>query len=363
MPANPRRTRRLALGAVLAAALLLVAGHTLLWLWLCGRLEAGFAEWAAAREAAGWRVEHGTPSRGGWPFAATVTLPELGLRGGDSLAVGGVDWRTEALTLRLGPPRIDRLALAAPGRHRLRVGGLEVPFSADRLDASFPLAGPLAGGEAPDEAAASARRLRFDVTGGPVEVAAAAVEFATASAAAGPVSTLRAVASDLALPPGLPGSDRLGRAVDRLGLDLALTGAIPPGRSPARQAAAWRDGGGGLEIRALDARWGEAAASAAATLALDGALQPEGAGALRLTGGEALLDAASAAGLLPPFAAAAARIALRGLTRPPAEGASGPGQAVLLLSLADRTLKLGPATLVRLPVLRWNGGLESPSPR
>jgi hypothetical protein len=143
-----------------------------------------------------------------------------------------------------------------------------------------------------------------------------------------------------------------------------LTGPVPPpSRDPARWAAAWRDGGGESEIRALDARWGEAAAAATATLVLDEALQPAGAGTLRLAGGDALLRAAGEAGLLPPFAAAAARVALRALGRAP-PGGGGPAWAELPLVLKDRSLRLGVVQVTRLPALEWDdAGLGfDPSP-
>lgn len=346
MPAKPRRAWRSAPGALLATAFFAAAGHTAAWFWLCGRLEEGFAKWAAVRGAEGWRVGHGPPRRGGWPFSASLTLPGFRMEGGAGLLPGGVDWRTEALTLRVSPSRLDRLALEAPGRHSLRLGVAELPpFTAGRLDAALPLRS--SGDDPPDEANATARALRF----GAVEVASASVAFDARRDGAS-AGTLRATAAGVALPPALPGTDRLGRVVDRIGLDLALTGAVPPGGDPARRAAAWRNGGGALEVRAAEARWGEAAASASATLALDGALQPAGAGVLRLAGGEALLEAASAAGLLSPFNAAATGFALRALSRPSPEG--GPARAELPLALRDRTLRLGLVALGRLPALEWN---------
>jgi hypothetical protein len=350
MPAKPRRAWRPAPGVLLATAFLAAAaGHTAAWFWLCDRLEEGFATWAAVRGAEGWRLEHGPPRRGGWPLSASLVLPGFRLEGGAGLVPGGVDWRAEALTLRVSPPRLDRLALEAPGRHRLRLGGAELPpFTADRLDAALPLRSD--GNGPPSEANAAVRGLRF----GAVEVASASVDFDARPERRDSASTLRASAAGVALPPALPGTDRLGHVVDRIGLDLALTGTgtVPPGGDPARRAAAWRNGGGTLEVRAADVRWGEVAASASATLALDAALQPAGAGTLRLAGGEALLEAAGGAGLLPPFTAAAAGIALRALSRPPPEG--GPARAELPLVLRDRMLRLGPVALGRLPAMEWN---------
>jgi hypothetical protein len=354
-----RRAGRLASGALLAAVLLAAAGHALLWLWVCGRLEAGFAAWAETRRAEGWRVAHGPPLRGGWPFTATLTVPEFRLQGGAGVLPGGVDWRAEApLVLRVAPPRLDRLAVEAPGRHRLRLGGETVVFAADHLN----LALPIEEGAAPREAAAGARRLRFDTPAGVVEIRAASLDFGTRRRGGEPAAAaLRVSAADVALPAGLPGTARLGLAVEGVGLDLALTGPVPPmpGLDPARRAAAWRDNGGALEVRAVDARWGETAAAASATLTLDGALQPAGTGTLHLAGGGALLDAAGEAGLLTPFAAAAARVVLRALDRAPREG--GPARAELPLVLRDRSLRIAGVPVARLPVWEW-GGAPTPGP-
>jgi hypothetical protein len=355
MPAKPsaRWARRLA--ATLALLLLAVAaatGHALLWGWLCGRLEAGFAAWADSHRAEGWQVVHGTLVRGGWPFAAALTVPGFSLRGGAGFLPGSeVDWRAEALVLRIAPPSLDRLAVEAPGRHRLRLGGVALSFTADSLSVAL----PIGNGTAPprQEASAAAQGLRFDTPAGAVEVRAASLDYGAPPAGGGGAIALRVSAADATLPPDLPGTARLGPVVERVGLDLLLSGPVPPDDSdPARAAAAWRDAGGALVIQALDARWGEVAASATATLTLDAALQPAGTGVLRLAGGEALLDAAGDAGLLPPFGAAAARVALRALGRAPPEG--GPAVAEMPLVLRDRSLRLGGVPLARLPVLTWS---------
>lgn len=351
MPAKPPRAAGsragpLALRTLLTVALLAAAGHTALWLWACNRLEAGLAAWADARRAEGWRVEHDATSRGGWPFSAALAVPGVRLEGGAGLVPGGVDWRPEApVVLRVAPPRPDRLAVEAPGRHRLDLGGETFHVAADELTLAF----PLENSAAPGEIAAAARRLRFGTPAGDAEVRAASLGFETRGGA-GP-ATLRFAASDVALPAGWPVPARLGRTVERIGLDVLLNGAVPPGRDPARRAAAWRDGGGSLEVRSLQVGWGEVAASASADLALDAALQPAGAGTASVAGGEALLDAAAGAGLLPPFAATAARVALRALGRVPPEG--GPARAEAPLALRNRSLSVGGVPLARLPALDW----------
>jgi uncharacterized protein DUF2125 len=359
-----RRLARVLLGALLPLALL-AAGHAALWLWGVGRLEEGFAAWAGARRAAGWRVEHdGAPRRGGWPFEAALTLPGFRL-----LAPGpsGPDWRAEAVTLRLSPAQPDRLGVEAEGRQGLRLGGgAEVPFEADRLRASLPLERR----EVPRDAVLEAEGLRIDPPAGgpgPIAVRRARLELETRLPAAGaePAVLLRGAAAEVALPPGAAAAALLGPLVQAAALDAALTGPLPPGAfapGAAAAAEAWRDGGGALEVRSLALRWGPAAGEAVATLALDEALQPAGAGTVRLTGATEVLDAAAAAGLLAPGPAAMARTALRLLERRPAGG--GPPELEVPLTLEDRTLVLARFPLLRLPAWGWPGGgaAEPPPP-
>lgn len=353
------------LGAVLAA------GHALLWRWMGSQLEAGFQDWVAQRRAFGWRVEHAAPLRGGWPFAATLTLPRFRLEGGGATLPGGAEWQAEALVLRLAPPRLDRLVVEMPGRHRLRLGTVEWPFAADRLAATL----PLEAGVLPREARLEAERLRLGTPAGAVEVRDATLEIETRMSAieGEPAVALRVSAWEVLLPsasspglpavagPGLPAAaagtglasavGTLGRGVEQVVLDLALTGPVPPGRSPAAKAEAWRDGGGTLELQGLELRWGPLAANATATLTLDEALQPMGAGALRVAGAREALQAAARAGLLTRQAAATGQTVLRLLSRPPVAGA--PAELEVPLALEGRVLTAARMRLAQLPAWSW----------
>jgi Uncharacterized protein conserved in bacteria (DUF2125) len=360
MPAKPRRAGRRASRALLLAALLLAVvaaggGHALLWHRACDRLADGFAAWTATRRAEGWGVTHDPPRRGGWPFAATLAVPQFRLEAGAGLLPGGsAEWRPEAaVVLRVSPPRLDRLVVEMPGRHTLRLEGVSYSASAAALEVVLPLTESADPGEA---LVAEARGLRFDTPSSTVETRAASLRIGTPGGGdEGRTATaLRLSATDMALPPGLPGTARLGAIVERIGLELLLIGPIPTGRDPARRAAAWRDNGGALEVRSLEARWGDVVGSAAAALALDGALQPAGSGTLHVAGSEALLEVLGEAGLLSPFSAAAARVALRALNRAPPGG--GSPQAELPLVLRNRSLNLGGIPLARLPLWDWAAG-------
>ncbi|TCZ55957.1 DUF2125 domain-containing protein [Roseicella aquatilis] len=348
-PGPHRRPRRRLLLGLLLLAGLAAAGHALLWLWLAGRLEAGFRDWAALRRAEGWQVDHAAPRRGGWPLAATLTLPDFRLAGGGATLPGGMDWRAEAVMLRLVPPRLDRLVVEMPGRHGLRLGALELPFAAARLAATL----PLEAAALPRELRLAAERLRLDTPAGPAAARDATAEIETRSAAPGgePAVTLRLLAGDVVLPEAGPAVRVLGRGVARAQLDLDLTGPMLPGHAPAARAEAWRDGGGALALRGLALRWGPLAASGDARLTLDEALQPMGAGTLRLEGAGEAVQAAAEAGLLSRGAAATVRTVLRMLSRQPADG--GPAELELPLLLEDRVLTAARLPVAELPAWRW----------
>lgn len=336
-PAFRRRAGRWLLGLALLLALA-GAGHTLLWRLVEQRLEDGFQAWAEARRAEGWRIAHGTPRRGGWPMAAALTLPAP-----RAAAPNGTEWQAESLTLRVPLLRPGTLQAEPEGRQSLRLGGATLPFAADRMLATL----PLAAGAMPDRADLSATQLRIGTGAEGVAVEAAAARLARQPRAGeGEAAlTLSLTAEELTLPVATP----LGRTLRGATLEAALTGPLPGPRPWPMRAAQWRDAGGTLEVRALTLRADEVAASAAATLALDAALQPMGAGTLRITGAPLLLEALGRAGMVPERTATLARGLLPLLSRPDPE--TGQPSLEVAVTLENRTLSAARLPLARLPAL------------
>lgn len=336
------------------AVLLLVgalAGHALLWRWVAGELERGFGSWAEMRRAQGWRVEHGAPQRGGWPFSVTLTLPDFRMEGGGATVPGGIAWRSEQVVLTPSLPRPERIRVDMLGPQSLRLGRAELSYQADRLFTRL----PLEAGAMPRQGEIGAERLRIGTPDGPMDVGALRVEFATRGMATAEESALdlgvAAQRIDLPAPPGGAAGEAFGRRIDLLSAEAALTGPVPGGRHPTDRAGAWRDGGGMMELRALQLRWGPVGASVAATLALDDALQPMGAGTVRLTGAQDALDALAASGVIGDRAATTARAVLVLLQRTP----EGGGQPVVEvpLTLEDRSLSVARFRVLRMPPLVW----------
>jgi hypothetical protein len=324
--------RRLLLSALVTLLLLLGLGHTLLWSWLGGEMQRQLASWVAARQALGWHVEHGTPLRGGWPWAAQLTVPAVRV-----VEPGGIGWRGESLALRLALPWPRHLTLAAEGEQAVLAGAESLPFSAGSLTGSVPLGGqPLR---------LQAQALQTDLRAGQASLRRAALVLAEGNA------------FDLALEglvlPGLPPAMlALGPEVQRLVVQAALAGPPPPldGRAP--QATAWRDGGGRLELRAFDLLWGPVQAGAQGDLTLDAGLQPVGRLTLALLGFSEALDALVAGGVMAPNNARGLRAVGMLLQRVPAEG--GPPRLQLPLVLRDRAVSAAGFTLLRLPPMVWS---------
>ncbi|MFT8246925.1 DUF2125 domain-containing protein [Roseomonas sp. BN140053] len=360
-PARRRwRPARLLLGT-LVLLVLLAGAHALLWRWMGERLEEGFNAWTLSREAQGWEIEHGPPQRGGWPFAATLRLPNFRLRGGEASLPGGVEWQSTALVLGVVLPRLDALRIEPRGPQRLRLGRLDIPFAADRLVGRLPLQSDVLprGGEL------TAERLRVGLSSGngagtpgsglELRSLHASIDTRSTATEGEAAVTLSAQAEEIMLPTLPPGeSYPLGPRIGRVGLDAALTGPQPGGRVPATRAAAWRDAGGVLELRGATLQWGDVVATLAATLALDAGLQPMGAGTLRLSGAEAAVAALAGAGLIPQRSAALASRVAAALSRPPAEG--GPPQLEIPVTLENRGMSVARIPVARLPALAWPSG-------
>ena len=114
-----RRRRRLWI-ILLATPLLLAAADTLYWRLVERDLEDGFAAWLAARRASGWTVTVGQAARGGWPLAATLTVPMVFLKGGDPDITGGLTWKADRLVLGIALMRPKVLEIVPEGIQHLR---------------------------------------------------------------------------------------------------------------------------------------------------------------------------------------------------------------------------------------------------
>jgi hypothetical protein len=337
-----RRKLSIILPCLLLAAL--AAGHTAAWFAGTHYLATGFNAWVANRRAAGWQVDAGTPLRGGWPLAASLTVPGLALSAGPPGAPGRIDWRAERVVLSLAATSPDRLGIDLTGAQSVRIApGPEVPFTADIFHAEVPLT-----------------RAQSTATSGPtgsLEVRNLHVRDATIglltgqlTASAAPALSLSAEAIDL--PPGVTWA--FGPHISSFAIDATLHGALPPPGPLATMAEAWHGAGGAVDISHLALGWGPLGLSATAHLGLDDRLQPEGTTKLRVIGYAKALEALAAQHVITKDAAMAATAVLTLLSHAPQDG--GTPEVEVPLTLRDSTLLMGKMPLVKVPDLVWPRG-------
>lgn len=347
-----RRRRRLWI-ILLATPLLLVAADTLYWRFAARNLEDGFAAWLAGCRASGWTATIGQPVRGGWPMAATLTVPDVILNGGAPEIPGGLTWKSERLVLRTDLLRPGLLDVASEGMQRLRLAEApELAYIADQLRMAL----PLQPGSSPRSAAITVHDLRAGVsTGGDttgsltVGVLNLHLEFMPAAQAGEAALGLSLDAEAVGLPASLARS--LGPRIASLTLQGALDGPVPRTRALGERASAWRDGGGTLQVQRLAVNWGPLDLTASATLALDEQLQPMGTGNARVVGYAETLDALATHGVISKSAATAAKAVLSLLAHTPEDG--GPPDVEVPLTLQYRTLSMRQVPLLRLPEIDW----------
>ncbi|MCX7683928.1 MAG: DUF2125 domain-containing protein [Acetobacteraceae bacterium] len=349
--ARARSGRALRLGLA-AGALALVAlvgtGHFLLWNALAGAIEDGMAAWAEERRAAGWDVSYGPPERHGWPVAAEVRFPGLTIASGPSSPVAFL-WAAGAAEARIAPPDLRLIEVDLPDPQILLVEGTEIRFAAERLVLRF----RIEGGAPPQGGTLEASRLRIAA---PPLLPGRAAEAAslTATLALRPDATEAEAALTLTLAAQgvvLPQPGPLGRSVEQAALTLQASGPVPGRRGLRQRAETWRDAGGSVALSGVLLHYGPLRATGEATLALDAALQPMGAGRIVTTGHDAALSALAEAGVLTRAAAAQYGLALRLVQRVPEGG--GEPRAELPLLLENRRLSVLGIPLARLPRLPW----------
>ncbi len=347
-----RRRRRL-LG-LLILPLAVIAAHTLLWRWEVRNLESGFELWASTHRAHGWSIRSGQPRGGGWPLAATLSVPGLSVEGGKADLPGGVAWSAERVLLTLQLLRPRQLDITADGTQRLRLGHLSsIPYTADRFEVNVPLEAGIPSHEATLEAVNLRAGLPVadgDVARGlTIGQLRGRADLRPAAPQGEPALGFTASAEAIGLPPGI--SWALGPRISSLTVEGALTGPLPRIPALTRRAEAWRDGGGTLEIQRLTIGWGPLGLTGTATLALDMRLQPMGTGTARVVGYAETFEALGAGGVISRRAAAGATALAALIARTPEGG--GPAELEVPLTLQDRTLAIRQIPLARMPELTW----------
>jgi hypothetical protein len=346
-------TRRI---LIIAAAVLavLAAGATGAWFWAASRAEAALQAWAAHQRALGWKLEMSPATQGGFPLAVTLHVTGLRLETDPTMPPGPVMFAAERASFGANLVEPRRLLLHFDGAQQLRFGqGPVIPFVAQ--DVLLVL--PIRPGMPLHEGDLTIDGLRVTLPGTDAVIAAENVhvhgEVHPAAGKGQAVLSFAVQSGPLVLPtgPALPSQlAAMGTRVDRLVLEGAVTGPVPPAPDPAATASAWRDGGGALTLQKLVLDWGKLSLEGSAQLGLDDRLQPTGQLTARLSGYAETLDALTAGGAVPPRTATAAKAVLSLMARPQQVG---PAMVEVPLTLQNGTLLLGRIPLARMPELHW----------
>jgi hypothetical protein len=338
---------------ILAVPLCVLAGDVIYWGIASDRLRAGYQKWLGERLAEGWDVRSAPASIGGWPWAATITVPSATLNHSGSDIPGDLRIVSAGFRMAVSLFHPVSLDLSATGPMHIQIGNApEIVLTAGECRVSVPMVrtDPLPVG-------LQARNLRLEAANGggwqlSVGEVSARVEITADPAAADPsqpAARFELSAEAIGLPPGMKWP--LGANISSLALDGEVNGRLPETRDITQWATTWRDGGGSLEITHLTMGWGPLGLTSSATLALDDQLQPMGSGGGRLVGYAETLDRLAGAGIVTRSAATAAKAVLS-LLAGTADGDT-PSSVDVPLTLQYRTLSMRQVPLVRLPELDW----------
>jgi len=333
--------------AVLAA---LAGGYFAFWRHVARQLESGVEAWAVEQRALGNDVAFAWDGIGGFPlrFEATFRDPAIRWRGPREEAT----WTGATLHAEMAPWNLRRIEVRSDGHHdaSLRLAGEPAEWRiattgfAGAIDLynsgllrGFTLALQQPDVTLPDGTAlaSAAATVMLD------EPATPPTDFNM------PLARVTLDLRSMALPPGL----RLVTEdpVEALSFDATIKGPMP--LAPLKDAlTAWRDAGGAVELNSFAFTQGPLAVAGNATLALDAALQPEGAGTITTTGLSEALEILIRDGLVPADRAMIARATAKALEKP---GLDGRLQATVGLSLQNRTVSFGPVPLLALQPIEW----------
>jgi hypothetical protein len=328
---------------LILAGLVLVAGaaYAGYWFHMAGALRDEAPGWAAAQRAQGYALEWQSLAVRGFPFAFRVHL------GGATLHAARpfpYEAKSDMVVASAPPFDLRTWHVAAP-----QGLALDAPMALAGLDAAS-----FDGSVALDGDATVVTLAARELAG-----RGAARGFAAATLDAritvpqrapedhrGTMLSVTAAVKDAELP-AIPAP--LARKLDTLSLTASVRGPWSSGGFN-QALVQWRDAGGTVEIENAHVVWGETVLDLDGTLALDNAMQPEGALTAAVVGADKAVDAAVAAGAMQPRYAGVAKSVLRAIS---AKDETGTDALHVPLTLQDQRLYIGPAAVAVLPHIDW----------
>lgn len=329
----------LSLTGVVLVALVAYAAY---WYYMAGIIRDQLEPWAEARAAEGYAVHWDSSNVTGFPGSFRINFAQLSFSTARPLPVALNAASASAWAM---PWNLKHWEFTAPDGASLAEPTGTAGFDARHFDGSFDLG--TAAASAVDLTALDlfgiglAQGITVSDAEAHIEVPAKAPESHT-----DPALTLSLQLDQAKLPHPVPA---FGDTLSGFSLAAQFDGALPPGQLvPA--LTHWRDDGGTIELQSLRLRWGSLLVDASGTLALDEALQPEGALTATITGQDAAVDVAVMTGVLKPEAAGPAKAVLGLLAKPNAQGQKA---ISLPVTMQNQQLFLGPAKIATIPTVQW----------
>jgi len=337
---------------VAGAAVVLAVLYSAAWLGISLLTLRAAEQWADLQRQQGAAISYAEPRFGNFPKAPVVTFPSVSL----TLPAhqGGWRWQAENVSASVLPWAIDDLLLDLAGTHVVSAPQTEIAplhLAAQtatlrvHLDAGAANAGRF---DAENMTAASANHAPL------WKADRVSLDF-TKILAPEPSSKLVLETDNLTLSEIMP--PPFSRTIRRIRLTTELQGPLQGGPL-ARTLENWRVAGGDLEIRDVYVDWEPLTVAGNGTLALDEALQPIGAFALRFTGFFAGVDALTTQGAITPANASLAKIMLGLMAKAPPGG--GAPELSLPITLQGGRLLAGPVTLMEVPQVEWSKNVVLP---
>jgi hypothetical protein len=301
-------------------------------------------QWLEARRRQGLIVAHETPVLAGFPLKAETIFPAFNVSAPGKGEAAGWAWHMPALRIYARPFVFNRFFVDLAGAHRLSgIEAQDTPISVDQALMAFTL---------------GARGIEsVGITIANAVTAHGAVDHAGANIVLNDKAThIDLTASQIALPDVLP--TPLSRTLETLKVTLDIPGTLGGGAPLPDVLEAWRIGGGTVEIRDFAFDWPPVSGTGSGTLALDRALQPEGAFSGTFRGFLDVVDMLVGAGRMQPREASLARGALILLSTTPHEGAAP--ELKVAVTVQGRKVYAGPVTLTELPPITWRQNVIVP---
>ena len=334
------RTARLALGAAAASIILWIAT----WFALASHIESRALAWIERERERGISLAYRTLRIEGFPFTWRLIAEDYAIGRAEQVLAGA---RLEAILL---PWQLRDVPINLPGRHRLErrdaAGSTAIELEAARPEARMQLNG-----------AGRIRSLDVDLgdlqarTPGSAEMVKArrahfvAREIDPIDPARREFLNITIELDDVEPPPGwqAPFSQKLRRGEAEIG----VRGAATRGATPAEAVAAWRDGGGVVELRRLTLDWAPLFISGDGTATLDRQNRPQAAFSVRVAGYAELLDALVQSRQIGRGQANMIRAALN-IVAKPAPG-TGRNEVSIPITAQDGKLSILGIALMNLP--------------